>query len=55
MISTPIHGEDALLEGTRIDGPAIITTRATTYLVEPGWIFRAVAQGGVWFVRSTDP
>lgn len=54
VVRTPIHGEDALVEGTRIDGPAIVTTRATTYLVEPGWSFRAVAQGGVWFVRSTD-
>lgn len=51
-ISTPCYGEDALVEGTRIEGPAIITTRATTYLVEPGWTYHAAAMGGVWFIRG---
>jgi N-methylhydantoinase A len=51
-IETDIYGENALAEGTCIAGPAIVTTRATTYLIEPGWTYHAVAQGGVWFVRS---
>jgi len=55
-VRTAIYGEDALADGTCIEGPAIITTRATTYLVEPGWTYHAVAQGGVWFIRkSTQP
>jgi N-methylhydantoinase A len=50
--STALYDERALKAGTRIEGPAIVTTRATTYLVEPGWTFRAAAQGAVWFVRE---
>jgi len=51
-IDTPIYDDKALAEGTRIAGPAIVTTRATTYLVEPGWTFHAAAQGGVWFIKE---
>jgi len=51
-VSTTIYGDDALVEGTAICGPAIVTTRATTYLVEPGWTYHAAAQGGVWFIRN---
>jgi N-methylhydantoinase A len=52
-IETRVFGEDALEHGTAIDGPAIVTTKATTYLVEPGWRFHAAAQGAVWFLRQT--
>jgi N-methylhydantoinase A len=51
-LATAVYGENALAEGTAIEGPAIITTRATTYLVEPGWTYHAAAQGGVWFIRK---
>jgi N-methylhydantoinase A len=51
-IATPLFDERALAEGTLIPGPAVVTTRATTYLVEPGWTFHAAAQGAVWFVRT---
>ena len=51
-LDTRIYGEEALEPGTRIAGPAIITTRATTYLVEPGWRFEAAAQGAAWFIRE---
>lgn len=50
-LDTPTYGEAALEPGTVIAGPAIVTTRATTYLVEPGWTYRAAPQGGVWFTR----
>ena len=50
----PVDADRARAEGTQIDGPAIVTTRVTTYLVEPGWTFRAVAQGGAWFIRNTS-
>jgi N-methylhydantoinase A len=49
---TALYDERALKEGTKIEGPAIVTTRATTYLVEPGWTLRAAAQGAVWFIRG---
>jgi N-methylhydantoinase A len=51
-INTPVYGEDAKKAGVMIHGPAIITTRATTYLVEPEWVYHAVAQGAVWFMRA---
>ncbi|MES2681988.1 MAG: hydantoinase/oxoprolinase family protein [Pseudomonadota bacterium] len=51
-LATPLYDEAALAEGTAITGPAIVTTRATTYLVEPGWTYHAAAQGGVWFIKQ---
>jgi len=52
VVQTRVFDERALEEGTRIEGPAVVTTRATTYLVEPGWRFYAAAQGAVWFARK---
>jgi len=49
---TPIYDEAALRPGTTIEGPAVVTTRFTTYLVEPGWQYRAAGQGAVWFMRG---
>jgi N-methylhydantoinase A len=51
-LDTALYDDAALAEGTRIDGPALVTTRTTTYLVEPGWQFYAAAQGAVWFSRA---
>lgn len=51
-IETALHDDAALVPGTSIDGPAIITTAATTYLVEPGWNFHAARHGAAWFTRS---
>jgi N-methylhydantoinase A len=51
-LPTPIYTEAALAPGTRIEGPGIVVTRATTYLIEPGWIYEAAAQGAVWFTRA---
>ena len=48
-INTPIYDEQALVAGTQIEGPAIVVTRATTYLVEPGWHYTAAEQNAVWF------
>ncbi|MBL6749860.1 MAG: hydantoinase/oxoprolinase family protein [Nevskia sp.] len=52
-VETRVYGEAALAEGTRIEGPAVVTTRATTYLVEPGWRYYAAAQGAVWFTKNS--
>ncbi|MCB1886971.1 MAG: hydantoinase/oxoprolinase family protein [Rhodocyclaceae bacterium] len=51
-LATPIYDEAALRPGTTINGPAVVTTRFTTYLVEPGWQYRAAGQGAVWFLRG---
>ena len=50
-VATAIFDEGALAAGTEIDGPAIVVTRATTYLIEPGWRYRAAGQNAVWFTR----
>ncbi|NGY04491.1 hydantoinase/oxoprolinase family protein [Solimonas terrae] len=50
-LATSIYGEDALTPGTQIDGPAIVVTRATTYLIEPGWRYQAAQQNAVWFTQ----
>ena len=51
-IDTPVFDESALAPGTHIPGPAIVTTRATTYLIEPGWSYTAAEHGSVWFTRD---
>ena len=51
-IDTPVFDESALKPGTHIPGPAIVTTRATTYLIEPGWSYTAAEHGSVWFTRD---
>ena len=51
-VETRVYDERALAEGTRIEGPALVTTRATTYLIEPGWRYYAAAQNAVWFTRQ---
>ncbi len=50
-LDTPIYDDEALTPQTEIDGPALVVTKATSYLVEPGWRFRAAEQKAVWFTR----
>lgn len=52
-VETAVFGEEGLGKDVMIAGPALITTRATTYLVEPGWHFHAAAQGAAWFIRGS--
>jgi N-methylhydantoinase A len=54
-LDTPIYDESTLTPGTAIVGPGIVVTRATTYLIEPGWRYDAAAQGAVWFTRTGLP
>ncbi|HEX4872058.1 MAG TPA: hydantoinase/oxoprolinase family protein [Nevskiaceae bacterium] len=53
-LTTRLYDESALVPGTRIEGPALVTTPATTYLVEPGWRYYAAEQGAVWFTRNSS-
>ena len=48
-LKTAVYDDAALKPGTQIDGPAIVVTRATTYLIEPGWRYQAAEQNAVWF------
>ena len=36
---TPVFDFDQLRPGNRIEGPALIEARETTYVLEPGWSF----------------
>lgn len=51
---TPIYDDTALAAGTYIQGPAVVTTVNTTYLVEPNWNFHASNRGAVWFFKDSD-
>jgi N-methylhydantoinase A len=53
-LDTPIYDDKALAAETEINGPAIVVTKATTYLIEPGWRYRATAQRAVWFTRIDE-
>ncbi|MGB1882940.1 MAG: hydantoinase/oxoprolinase family protein [Gammaproteobacteria bacterium] len=53
-LTTPVYDARAVQPGTSIDGPAIVTTDATTYLVEPGWHFHASNFGAVWFTDESE-
>jgi N-methylhydantoinase A len=50
-LETPIYDDSALQPGSYIEGPAVVTTADTTYLVEPGWAYHASNRGAVWFFR----
>ena len=52
-LPTPVYDERALEAGVALEGPAIVTARHTTYLVEPGWRYEASGQGAAWFTRAT--
>ncbi|WP_131770252.1 hydantoinase/oxoprolinase family protein [Candidatus Protofrankia californiensis] len=51
-VKTAIYDASALAEGTEIEGPAVVLTEETTYLVEPGWHYQAVKGEAVWLTRS---
>lgn len=51
-VNTPVYDEACLHRGVSIQGPALVTTRATTYLVEPGWRLHVGGQQAVWFLKD---
>ena len=53
-LDAPVYDGGALMAGVVLDGPAIVNPGATTYLVEPGWRYEAVAQGAAWMTRVGD-
>lgn len=50
-LDTPVYEAEKLSAKAAIEGPAIIVSRATTYVVEPGWEVATGEQGAVWFQR----
>ncbi len=51
VIPTSVYDNSALQPGTYIEGPAVVTSTNTTYLIEPGWSFHASNRGAVWFFK----
>jgi N-methylhydantoinase A len=51
-LDTDVYDESALEPGLVVRGPAIVTTPATSYLVEPGWRIETGAHGSIWFLRT---
>ncbi|MFN9127493.1 MAG: hydantoinase B/oxoprolinase family protein [bacterium] len=51
---TPVVVRDALAEGARIDGPAIIAEANGTTVVEPGWTARTRAGGDLLLERVIE-
>lgn len=39
FVDTPVYGFEELEPGNRIDGPALVDARHTTYVIAPGWRF----------------
>lgn len=51
-VDTPIYDASALKSHYVINGPALVTTESTTYLVEPGWRLEPTPQGAVWLLKN---
>jgi N-methylhydantoinase A len=51
-LETPVYDQHVLTPEHVIQGPAIVTTENTTFLVEPGWRLEPTRQGAVWFLQD---
>jgi N-methylhydantoinase A len=52
---TPVWARKDLEPGVEIQGPAIVASEVTTFLVNPGWTYVTAKQGASWFLRNEDP
>ncbi|MGD9917326.1 MAG: hydantoinase/oxoprolinase family protein [Paenirhodobacter sp.] len=52
---TPVWARKDLEPGVEIEGPAIVASEVTTFLVNPGWTLVAAKQGATWFLRNEAP
>lgn len=52
---TPVWARSAIEPGVEIEGPAIVASEVTTFLVNPGWTYVAAKQGASWFLRNEAP
>lgn len=51
-LETAVYDHDAIDEGMKVEGPALIETPHTTYLVEPGWTLTMGRQGAAAMRRA---
>ena len=52
---TPVWARKNLEPGVAIEGPAIVASEVTTFLVNPGWTYVTAKQGASWFLRNESP
>jgi N-methylhydantoinase A len=50
-LETQLYDHASLESGSSVDGPAVIVSATTTYLVEPGWRIELGEHGAAWFLR----
>jgi N-methylhydantoinase A len=51
-VDTPMWSLADIKPGVQIEGPGIVASDVTTYLVEPGWTLVAAEQEAIWFLRA---
>ena len=51
-LETALYDFADLDPGMRVNGPAIVSSPATTYLVEPGWVLSAGRHGCCWLEKA---
>jgi N-methylhydantoinase A len=49
---TRIYDQSAVAEGMTIEGPALVESPRTSYLVEPGWTLTMGRMGSAWLERT---
>ena len=52
-VSTAVYDASAVAEGMTIDGPALVESPRTTFLVDPGWRLTMGAMGSAWLEKIT--
>jgi N-methylhydantoinase A len=53
-LETSFYELDKLEVGTEVSAPAVVSSAATTYLVEPGWRLVVGSHGAAWFFRAGE-
>lgn len=51
-VKTKVYRSDSISPGTTIEGPALIESPRTTYLIEPGWKMDMGEQGSAWITNT---
>ena len=53
-VETPVWNKTDIPPGTEIEGPGLVSSEVSTYLIEPGWKYVSAEQGAVWFLREEE-
>jgi N-methylhydantoinase A len=51
-VTTLVYRSDSISPGATIEGPALIESPRTTYLIEPGWKMVMGEQGSAWILNT---